>query len=360
MNKRLIAYVHAPDDPAARFRIGQYVPALRRAGWDVSLRPRRPAQPWLTPWSTPLLQAAHRRIGTVVRRVNRLRDINAANRFDAVFLNRDLLEGQFAYEERLFRRNPRVVFDFDDAIFLGNRAAHIGRICERAAWVVAGNETLACFARQHTPRVSVIPTTVDTGLYHVGPERPPADRGPVRVGWIGSPQSISQTLYPHVEMLAHLQRELGFEFVIVSRPRPDPPRHGLRWQYVEWSPEVETRIAEHFDIGIMPLLDEPFQRGKCGCKLLQYMAAGLPSVASPVGINRELIGDGERGFTASTPNEWRHSLAALLADAGQRHHLGRAGRRFVSTHYSVDRWFPELLAVIEQVSRQIRSPAEEA
>jgi glycosyltransferase involved in cell wall biosynthesis len=348
MNKRLIAYVHALDDPAGRFRIGQYVPYLRQAGWDVSLRPRRPAQPWVTPWRNPLLQAAHRRGGTLLRRINRLRDIRAADQFDAVFLNRDLLEGRYAYEERLFRRNQRVVFDFDDAIFLGEKAGHISRICERAAWVIAGNEHLAAFARQSTSRVSVIPTVIDTSRYHAGPDRTQAHAGPVRVGWLGSEQSIAQTLYPHVEMLACLQRELGFEFVIVSRPRPAPPLHGLRWSYVEWSPLVETQIATHFDIGIMPLLDEPFQRGKCGCKLLQYMAAGLPAVASPVGINQDLVGGGERGFAASTPAEWRRALTALVGDASLRNRLGRAGRRFVAEHYSVERWFPELLSVIER------------
>ena len=360
MNKRLIAYVHGVEDPAGRFRIGQYTPHLRQAGWDVSLRPRRPAQPWVTPWRNPLLQAAHRRVGTLMRRLNRLRDIDAADRFDAVFLNRDLLEGRYAYEERLFRRNPRVVFDFDDAIFLGRNADHIGRICEQAAWVTAGNEHLAAFARRFTSRVTVIPTVIDTGLYHVGQPLAAAIPGSVRVGWLGSSQSIAQTLYPHVEMLADLQRELGFEFVIVSKPRPEPPRHGLRWSYVEWSPLVETRIADHFDIGIMPLLDEPFQRGKCGCKLLQYMAAGLPAVASPVGINEDLVGGGDRGFAASDPAEWKRALVALMGDADLRRRLGRAGRAFVTEHYSVDRWFPELLSVIEQVSRRSRSPAGEA
>lgn len=354
MTRRLIAYVHALDDPAGRFRIGQYVPRLQSAGWEVSLRPRRPQRPWITPWRHAVLASAHRRAATLLRRVNRLRDIRAAGSFDAVFLNRDLLEGSFAYEERLFRRNPRVVFDFDDAIFSGGKEGHIGRICERAAWVTAGNDHLAAFARRFTPRVSVVPTAIDVGLYSAGPSDAATAGRPLRVGWLGSGLSIAETLHPHVGMLAELQRDLGFEFVIVSRPRPDPPRHGLRWSYVEWSPAEETRIAERFDIGIMPLVDEPFQRGKCGCKLLQYMAAGLPAVASPVGVNRELLGAGTRGLAASTPAEWRVALATLMGDAGLRARLGTAGRRFVAERFSVDRWFPELLAVIEGVSRRSR------
>ena len=347
MTKRLIAYVHAEDDPAGRFRIGQYVPYLEKAGWEVSLRPRHPARPWITPWTNPLLHGIHRRVNMWRRRQRRIHDIDAAADFDAVFLNRDLLEGSFAYEERLFRLNRRVIFDFDDAIYLGQKADHIGRICERASWVIAGNETLASFARRHSDRVSVIPTVVDTSLYGadlIGAPRPP---GPVRVGWLGSPQSIEQTLFPHVEMLARLQQELGFEFVVVSRPAPELPGHGLSWRFVEWSPLIETRIAEHFDIGIMPLLDDPFQQGKCGCKVLQYMAAGLPSVASPVGINAGILGDGVRGFAATDSADWRRSLAALIDDARLRERMGRAGRQFVIEHYSVERWFSVLLAVIE-------------
>ena len=348
MNKSLIAFVHAVDDPAGRFRIAQYIPYLEQAGWRVSLRPRRPSRPWNTPWTNPLLRAAHRHAGMWLRRVNRLRDIRAASGFDAVFLNRDLLEGRFYYEDLLFRRNARVIFDFDDAIFLDGKADHIGRICERAAWVIAGSEYLAAFARKFTASVTVIPTVVDTSLYPEDRGRVLESSGPVRVGWLGSSQSIAQTLFPHVEMLAELQRALGFEFVIVSRPRPDLPRHGLRWTYVEWSPLVETQIADHFDIGIMPLLDEPFQRGKCGCKLLQYMAAQLPAVASPVGMNAALMGGGDRGFTAVGAADWQAALATLIGDPGLRRRMGHAGRQFVNEHYSLRRWFPELLSVIER------------
>ncbi len=349
MKKRLLAFTHGAQDPAGRFRIGQYLPYLERAGWQVSLRPRRPAQPWITPFQHRLLQAGYCRAGLHIRRWNRLHDIKQASRFDAVFLNRDLLEGKFEYEELLFRKNARVVFDFDDAIFLGQKANHIGRICKQAAWVIAGNEYLASFAREHTMRVSVIPTVIDTSLYPARPHPPTNSLGPVRVGWLGSSQSIADTLFPYLELLAKLQCELQFEFVVISKPRPVFPQTTLRWQFVEWSPQVETQIVSHFDIGIMPLVDNPFQRGKCGCKLLQYMAAFLPVVASPVGINPEITGNGTRGFAATTEAEWRAALATLIQDAARRQRMGLAGREFVELHYSLQRWFPELLSVIERV-----------
>ena len=349
MKSTLIAFAHAEQDPACRFRIGQFVPYLENAGWHVSLRTRHPPFPWITPaWTHSFLRAGYREAAFFCRRWRRRWDIHAASRFDVVFLNRDLLEGKFIYEDLLFRRNPRVIFDFDDAIFLGEKERHIGQICERSAWVIAGNEYLASFARRFSPRVSVIPTVIDTCQYK--PSSNFRSGEPVRIGWLGSGQSIRETLYPHLPILAELQRELGFELVIVSSPRPDRKDRSLAWRFIEWSPLVETQIADLFDVGIMPLVDEPFQRGKCGCKILQYMSASLPVIASPVGINRELIDDGSRGVLASDKAEWGAALATLIADEGLRHRMGQAGRTFVEQHYSLRRWFPDLLSIIEAVA----------
>jgi len=339
---KLIAFGHADEDPATRFRIGQYIPHLQRAGWEVSLRTNHPSRPWASPF--PL----QRRAGVICRRLRRRWDIHAASGYDAAFLNRDLLEGRVEYERSLLRRNPRLIFDFDDAIFLGEKSPHIQWICENAAWVTAGNDDLASFARQFTERVSVLPTVVDTDLYRI--QTPLTAIRPVRVGWLGSDRSIRETLFPHVSMLAVLQAELGFDFVIVSRPKPDLPQVGLRYQFEEWSPQTEVRIGTLFDIGIMPLVDDEFQRGKCGCKLLQYMAAGLPSIASPVGINSSLLDAGRRGFLANSIHEWREALSALITDASLRQRLGLEGRAFVEREYSVQRWFPTLLDLLEKVS----------
>jgi glycosyltransferase involved in cell wall biosynthesis len=352
--RRLIAYVHGVRNPAARFRIGQYRPLLEQAGWEVSMRPQRPERPRDIDMGHPLVTGPVRRGAIWARRVLRRRDIDDADRYDCVFQNRDLLEGRFEYEQRLLSRNARLLFDFDDAIYLGGKASHVGRVCERAAWVVAGNEELAAFARLHTNRVTVIPTVVDHRLYPPPPPVTEPRARPVRVGWLGSPLSIEQTLYPFLPMLAELQHLLRFEFVVMTAPIPRLPQGNLQWQFVPWTPHEETQIASHIDIGIMPLVDTPYQRGKCGCKLLQYMAAGLPVVASPVGINAALVGNGARGLTAETRDEWKDALGTLIRDAALRHAMGMSGRVFVGEHFSMQRWFPTLLDVIQQVSRQTR------
>lgn len=349
MSRRLIAYAHERGGPASRFRIEQLVPLLERAGWTVSLRTQDPARPWDSPYRNGAVRWLHRRARTSLRHVRRMRDVREASAYDVVLLNRDLLGGRPGYEDELFRRNPRVVFDFDDAIYLGRNEAHVAGICARAGWVTAGNETLADFARRHTDRVTVLPTVVDTDAYVV--RRAHERAGPVRVGWLGSDRSIRETLLPHLAMLARLRDEIGFELVIVTRPKPEVPAALGPWRWVEWSPDVETRIAELLDVGVMPLVDEPFQRGKCGLKLLQYMAAGLPAVASPVGINVQLL-EGGRGSSAASEDEWRDALAALVRDPGLRATLGAAGRAFVEERYALRSWFPVLEEILVRVAAE--------
>jgi len=346
--RRLLALAHSVEDPAARFRIGQYIPFLESAGWRVSLRTNRPLRPWQSPVRNPALRSIHQRLGVWRRRVNKWRDIRSASGFDAVFLNRDVLEGDIRYERFLLRRNPRLIFDFDDAIFLGGKEAHAAWVCRRAAWVTTGNTDLADFARRFTDRVTVLPTVVDTDAYAPIDPRPGGE--PFRVGWCGSDLSIRQTLFPHLDLLARLQRRLRFEFMIMSRPRPNLPETSLRWNFEEWDENKETRLASYFDAGIMPLTSDEYQRYKCGCKLLQYMASGLPSVASPVGINVRLMREGRGGFLAASEDEWFQALGRLMSDGLLRREMGAAGRAYVVKEYSLRAWLPVLLELMDRVA----------
>jgi hypothetical protein len=343
----LMACTHSTSDPASRFRVIQWIPHLGRAGWQVSLRPNRPQRYWRSSIRNPLLARLQTRAAVLLRRAARLRDIAHASRYDVVLVNRDLLGGKVHYEQRLLRQNRNVVFDFDDAIFLAGKRTHAEWICRNAAWVTAGNEVLAGFARGVTERVTVLPTVIEVERY--GVIRRPSATPPLRVGWCGSDLSIRETLTPFLPVLARLQRALGFELVIVSRPRPELPDLGLRWRFVEWSEKLETELANHLDVGIMPLADNEFERGKCGCKLLQYMASSLPAVASPVGINAHLLDQG-RGFLAVTEREWADALSALMLRPELRQELGAAGRRFVEQEYSLRGWLPILLEVLSRVA----------
>lgn len=350
---RLLGLTQSSFDPASRVRFIQFMPSLAAAGWQIEHRPNRPDRQWRSPLRPRPLRGVHYRSGRALMKLNRLRDVRAAAHFDAVFVNRDLAGGSSGrFERLLLASNPRVIFDFDDAIFVGPNAGVVELMCRGAAWVTPGNPYLAEYAERFNRNVTVVPTVIDTDEYAprdwtVLPVRP-------RIGWSGSDQSIRTTLFPYLDLLKELQAQLDFQLVIVSNTRPELPVAGVDWHFVPWSPTMEGRLGELMDIGIMPLVDDEFQRGKCGMKLLQYMAAGLPTVASPVGVNRDITAHGETGFLATSHGEWRDALLALVRSHELRTKQGTAGRRRCETSWSIRRWMPELLRILEAVSgRQV-------
>jgi len=348
MTRRLMGCIHGADDPSSRFRFLQYMPHLRRAGWMVEHRPCRPPRPWVSPLESRVLRVLHRRLGRGVRRLNRWLDVAAAARCNVVMVHRDLL-GQGMDCERLMQWvNPRIIYDLDDALFLGKAEVKIRWLCEHAAWVLAGNEYLAEWCRGVAKNVTVLPTVVDTDRYVLPVREWPIGRP--RVGWCGSPGSIRETLFPFVDMFARLQARLGFEFVVMTRPRPELPPCNLRWSYAEWSEEAERRLGDHMDIGVMPLVDNAFQQGKCGLKVLLYMAMGLPAVASPVGVNTRIVRHGETGFLADGEDEWEWAIGELMDASELRRRVRVRARADCEERYSVRAWLPVLLDVLDRVS----------
>ncbi len=344
--KKLLGFTQSCFDPAARFRFIQLIPHLRAAGWDVAHRPNRPDRQWSSPLKPRLLRGVHYRAGRALMKFNRYRDVSDAGEFDVVFTNRDLAGPGLFCERQLYRKNPGIIYDFDDALFVGPNESSVAWMCEHAAWVTPGNEYLANFARQFTNHVTVIPTIIDTDAYE---PRINGANGHVRVGWSGSDQSIGTTLIPRLETLAQLQRDVSFELVVITNTRPRLNVSGLRWSFIPWRAEDEPHLSRQFDIGIMPLRDDAFQRGKCGLKLLQYMAAGLPTVASPVGVNESIVRHGTTGVHAKSEADWHDALSTLVRDHDLRATMGRAGRQRCEQDYSIRRWLPVLLDILEKV-----------
>jgi len=348
--RRLMGCTHSSIDPASRFRFLLYVPHLEKAGWRISHRPNVPSRYWRLTAKSRRGRSVQKRVAKFLGIASRWRDIIDSARHDAVFINRDLLDGQLQWEQRMIRHNPRVIFDFDDAIFLGEtRKNHIEWICQHAAWVTVGNETLAQFARNVTDRVTIIPSVIDAEKYV--PSRHDFISNPVRVGWLGSDLSIRETLFQYLDMFSRLQQQLGFEFVIVSKPRPElPASSDLRWRYMEWSPSVEENISEHLDIGLMPLVDDEFQRGKCGMKLLQYMGGALPTIATPLGANCDIVQHGKTGFLANSEAEWHDAIDAFMRSPALRKEFGMKGRSLCEKNYSIQAWVPKLLEILDRVA----------
>lgn len=348
----LMGITQSEFDPASRFRFIQFIPYLKKAGWEVKHRPNWPDRQWSSPLHSRLARGVHYRAGRVLMKANRLKDALESRKYDVVFANRDFA-GEGPILQRFFRPLARrCIFDFDDAIFVGPNEKLVRWMCANARWVTPGNEYLADYARQHTKRVTVIPTVIDTESYiprlYSNFERPSL----VRVGWSGSDQSIKQTLVPYLGLLSKLQAKVDFELVVITNTKPNLPVKDLRWSFIPWSQHQEPFLGSKFDIGIMPLLDDEFQKGKCGLKLLQYMAAALPTVASPVGVNKSIVRHGVTGMVAAREEEWHRALELLIRDSRVRARMGRAGRQICEQEYSVNRWLPVLISIFNTIRQQ--------
>lgn len=328
-----------PEAPSFRHRLRDAAAGLEAIGWECTIE-RFPRGRYFLRW-------IERRPAIAAARVVVLSKIN-------------LGVGEAALLERWSRRT---VLDFDDAIYLRRprtlgeppgrsavREAKFDRTCAASGLVIAGNETLAERARARARRVEVVPTSVDVARY---PEPPPGRRGDTVV-WIGRPENLV-----YLELvrpaLAALAREIpGLTLRVVSSEFPDWPE--VRIERVPWSEAAETGALASADVGVMPLFDDGWTRGKCAFKLLQYMAASLPSVASPVGANREVVIEGETGCLAAGPEEWTGRLREILTAPIRAAAMGRAARASVARRFARRATVERVVGLLSEADAE-RDPA---
>jgi len=316
---KLLVLCQDPEGPVVRHRVRALLPHLAAEGFgDVRIE------------GVPKALLARRRL------------LLSAADFDLVLVVRKLFSGFDIAPLRIAAR--RLVFDFDDAVMLRDpfqlgaggrsrtREARFAKMIVRADLVLAGNAFLVGRAqelgRERLP-VKLAPTPIDTTRYRPGP-RPD---GPPRIGWIGS-----RSTRPYLrEITAPLGRILAqrpdVRFSVMADAPPDLP---FDVEFVPWSEEADVPFLQTLSVGVMPLSDDDWSRGKCGFKLLQYMACGVPAVASPVGANVPIADDGAAARLASGDDEWESALAALLEDASAAAELGAAGRAHVEQRYATD------------------------
>lgn len=287
----------------------------------------------------------------------RLGDMRRLPRPDLIWLEYEALPWMpWAIEATIWPRDVPVVADYDDAIFhrydrhhralvRGVLGSKIDRVMARSRLVTAGNAYLA--DRAHAAgaeRVEIVPTVVDLDAYHVTARHEATQC----VGWIGTPQTWAELARPiHATLLPVLAaRGATFRAVGAALMAAD----GNRLEIRPWSEASEGAAIQEMDIGVMPLPDTPWARGKCGYKLIQYMGCGLPVVASPVGVNVEIVEHGVNGFLARSDAEWQDAIATLLADPDLRARMGAAGRRKVEEHYSLQVWGPRVAEMLRSVA----------
>jgi len=357
---RVLALVPSVFDtsPGQRFRIEQWDPALRESGVEIVYAPFECEE-------LHSIISLRGRVGSKLRLVikavaNRVSALIGVGDFDAIYVFREAaIFGPAVFEYWIKFSGVPMIFDFDDAVFIpyvSPSNGHLSRlkfpgktraICRLSSHVMAGNRYLAEYARRVNSNVTIIPTTIDTDKYLLESSKPESP-APV-IGWSGSFSTVQ-----HLDILRAPLRRLAarekFRLRIVGVP--DYRLDGVDVESIPWRSRTEVEDLRVIDIGMMPLPDDDWTRGKCGLKALQYMALGIPTICSPVGVNSDIIQDGVNGFLASTEDEWIEKLTTLLHSAELRRRLGLAGRLTVEAKYSARSQVPRVVEVFKSVANK--------
>lgn len=360
--KVLFIVPYPTEGPSSRFRVEQYLGYLKEKNISFSLRPF---------YNSPIYKILHKK-GNFFRKViflllfsvRRTVDALSAKGYDIVFVHRESHPLGGAAFERLFKFfSGRLIYDFDDSIFLPNsanisaldkvikflkRPSRVAEIISLSDYVIVGNKFLAEYAGKFNRNVVILPTCIDTDKYSPGEKLP--DKKKLVIGWIGSPWTvIYMSLLDKVfGDLAKMHNNIEIRIVGAEYNNPACPYIVCR----DWSLDSEIEELRQFDIGIMPLSDDEWAKGKCAFKIIQYMAVGIPVVASPVGMNLEVVEDGRSGFLAALKEEWVDKLSLLIKDNDLRKSMGRRGREIVQERYSLASNRDKFVNILERCAQR--------
>jgi glycosyltransferase involved in cell wall biosynthesis len=336
--------------PSARFRVRQYVAPLAAAGievreWAPAIDKNAPV-PGYPDGGAPRPVAA---LWRSLKIATRLPGVAASSLADVRWVSRELAPGYLTFEPVL--RRP-LVLDVDDAVWLerggGSRRAVVA-LARRAEVVVAGNRYLADFFSDATRDVRVVPTAVDTDRFRPAAA---AKKGPgFVVGWTGTSANFRYLLDVEEPLAAFVKSHRDVSLRIVADRAPSLRSVPAdRMQFVAWSPHCEVASVAEMDVGLMPLRDDDWTRGKCSFKMLQYMACGVPALVSPVGMNREVLAIGDVAAAATTLDEWREWLEWFYRERESAAALGRAGRTVAEQRFSLAVIAPQLAAILRRAA----------
>ncbi len=353
--KLIIFAPHPPGNASSHHRVYQYIPHLEKAGIECTVRPF---------YSKELFKMLYQS-GKVFKKgllflwclLRRAYHALTAYRYDAVFIHREInpLRGK-CLEWLLIRINPRVIFDFDDAIYLP--VQHVKRFglilkdpkkaylwMKKARVVIAGNRHLAEVARKYNSDVEILPTPVDLERYKLE-EKGAQDS--LTIGWIGTQDNL-RYLERIIPALRELAKRHRFRFLIFSGASIDVPEVNI--EHVKWSNHIEPKVLRCFDIGVYPLPDDQWTRGKCAFKGLLYLANGIPGVYSRLPAIEEIIKQGLNGFIASETKEWIEYLEILIQDEQLRTTMGNIARQTFPNAFELRYCAETLIKNLNKITR---------
>lgn len=320
---RVAAFTQGLTAPSARFRIRQLIPALEERSIQVVELPSAFS-------AYPPADRLRRPYWLIQNLLSRLPDVKNSFRFDITLFQRELISTIPTLE--CFTKKPRIV-DVDDAIWLYRRGIAAHALARVAEHILCGNNYIADYFSRFGKTVTVVPTAVDTDRF-----TPLKIKKEQRIiGWSGSSSGFKylEMIQPALRII--LEKHPDAIFKVISDQRPNlrqlPP---LQFKYVQWSQDIEVSELQDLSVGIMPLADTLWERGKCSFKMLTYMAVEVPVVVSPVGMNVEVLADGTCGYAAVTLDDWVDAISAILNNESSGASMGEAGREIVRRKYSTD------------------------
>jgi glycosyltransferase involved in cell wall biosynthesis len=355
IKKLLFVALHRPDrSPSQRFRFEQFVPFLESNGWQCD-------------YAALLDEEADRvfyasgsyfsKASMVLKGFKkRLKDLKMANDYDVVFIQREtFIAGTTYFEKQFARSGAKIVYDFDDAIWMldisdANKKlsflkdpSKTKKIIALSHLVLAGNQYLADYALKINSQVEIIPTVVNTDYFKTSN---PNHSEVVTIGWSGSQTTVKHLLGAQ-PWLAKIKEKYGDKVRVMAICERDIQMDGVPVEVVAWNRAEEVQALDRIDIGIMPLPDDEWSKGKCGFKGIQYMSMSKPCVMSPVGVNPEIVTDAVNGFLPKTDDDWFTTVCTLIENAELRHRIGAAGRATVEQRYSLNAVKNQLLNALD-------------
>lgn len=342
--------------PSQRFRFEQYLPFLPTSGIQYKVASFLDERTWAVFYKKGY--TIKKIVGILKGILKRHFILFSLHQYDKLFIHREACLIGPAYFEWLYAKifKKEIIFDFDDAIWIKD-VSHVNKklswlksptktskIIGYATTVIAGNKYLSAYAKQFNTNVHIIPTTIDTNYHY--PHKTINEEKKIRIGWTGT-ITTNNHLKLLLPLLAKLKRNYpDIELVMISNtPIEDA---SIEITYKQWNKDTEIEDLSAFDIGIMPLPDDEWAKGKCGFKGLQYMALEIPTIMSPVGVNAEIITDNVNGFLAYSDKDWIEKLSQLIESKELREKIGKAGRKTVEAIYSIEANKEDFLKIIQQ------------
>ena len=329
------------DGSSSRVRFMQYIPYLEANGIKVVVSPLlyknyiKVIYSGNKPSYTRILFAYIARLFVLLN----------IRKYDVLWIEKELFPGIPAwFELALSVLGKRYVVDYDDATFLNYQNSlfpnKIAKVMLMSSYTICGNSFLMDYAlKVNTKKTKYLPTVVDLNSYSIGE---PKNNGVVIIGWIGAPSTVHY-LYSIMDTLVTLSEHMSIELHVVGAFFDHP---GVEIKCIPWSEKDESKLIQEFDIGIMPLSNSSWEKGKCAYKLIQYMACGLPVIGTDIGANKDVIVHGESGFLAKSNNDWLRYLGVLISSAEQRSAMGKAGRSIVEKSYCTKVALPILKGIL--------------